>query len=1335
MKKNVSRILSVILAICMVVSLMPSVWATESTDTVEIKFLVTSDIHGQLYATDYTADYSASGTYRQGLTRVASYIKEAQQSTEHLYLADLGDTVQGSPLTYYFAFEEDTMEDPTVKALRTLDYDMWVLGNHEFNYGMDIMMEQINYAISESEGTESQLTMSMANYLDAGTNSDESKSWDTWNGYAPYVIEEYDGVKVAIMGIGNPGIPMWDVPANWEGIYFANPVETYDHYEEEMKAAADLIVIMSHSGIDIEGDGTGYMRQLIESHDSIDLVFSGHEHRDGVTNVTDASGKVIPILSPSTKCNRISEAVFTYNKADGTYALDAKNINMRNYAVDEELEGILKPYEEAAWNDYMLQPIGTASGDFSAQGLGDAPSAFMDLINRVQLAYGYDYNGQNTPDDPSDDQMAQLSISAPLTSGNAANIINKGDIVLGDMFKLYRYENWFYQITMTGKEVKTWLEFAATNVRADGTATNLTYYDVIYGDGFYYEINAKAPEGSRVTRMTYNGVDVTDDQVFTVVLNNYRYNGGGNYVKYLNEHGCEFIANDPDRIIYSTQFDMIQGEDQGQARNMLANYIREKGTIDPEITSTWEITTELPETFEFAVVSTTDMHGRSTKFDVATQKEDTASMLRAATIIKDIRAAYGDDMVLIDNGDTIQGNLVAQYAINYEVAKLNPMIELMAELGYDAWVMGNHEFNFNATQRDTQVAYAADAGITTISANITLVDDGKNFAGEDAKVGDVFYEPYIVKTLTDDFGRTVKVAVIGFGNAANATWDIATNYPNMQFQSSENPSGDLAYEFDKWISYVQENEDVDVIVISSHNGYGTAEAPALENQTQYAAINTAGADLVIAGHDHTARIAAVNNKDGEELYIVNAGGSNVNLNTFTVTFDENGAVADVAIAAENIALADVAGDEELAEKTQHWYDETYAWASAPVGTFDNGWTELADQFTGKTNNQMVTFQNALVDFVHKGQIWASWQSYEELGIEGATVSIGSAVFAEDWSNGNRGILGFVPVDGTTISTLELNKLYRYSNNLLCAIDMTGEQLWNWMNTVADYYDVDANGNIYLNSSVFGTDTFYGVDYTIDLTQPYGQRLVKATYQGQDLKTYEGKIRCALNSYRLSGGYGFAEATGLTEADCCWTASMYLGSDRAPVPTQLGEYVAHMGAVTPYDAVSHGVDSTWSIITEAAPEVEVLAEGWSGYTTWKLTADGVLTFSPSDQLFNGKCNMKNYWKVGGVLTLPWGDYAELITKVVVEDGIHAVGQMAFYGLPNLREVVLADSVWEVRNYAFKNCTALTTADLGSVEMFREGAFYGCSSLSDVTFPDFFGVEDWAFTKTPYASLMP
>ena len=154
--------------------------------------------------------------------------------------------------------------------------------------------------------------------------------------------------------------------------------------------------------------------------------------------------------------------------------------------------------------------------------------------------------------------------------------------------------------------------------------------------------------------------------------------------------------------------------------------------------------------------------------------------------------------------------------------------------------------------------------------------------------------------------------------------------------------------------------------------------------------------------------------------------------------------------------------------------------------------------------------------------------------------------------------------------------------------------------------------------------------------------------------------------------------------------------------------------------------------EADPDaVTVIAEGWSGYTTWKLTDDGVLTFYPTEERYNGKCNMANYHKINGVLTLPWSPYAETITKVVVTEGINAVGQMAFYELPNLTEVVLGTDVTEIRDYCFKNCTSLVSINLENVDFIREGAFYGCSALENVTLGSEVIIGDWAFTKTPVA----
>ena len=172
-------------------------------------------------------------------------------------------------------------------------------------------------------------------------------------------------------------------------------------------------------------------------------------------------------------------------------------------------------------------------------------------------------------------------------------------------------------------------------------------------------------------------------------------------------------------------------------------------------------------------------------------------------------------------------------------------------------------------------------------------------------------------------------------------------------------------------------------------------------------------------------------------------------------------------------------------------------------------------------------------------------------------------------------------------------------------------------------------------------------------------------------------------------------------------------------------------VVDYEGLAPAYDPAY-IVGAEQPEPEepkVIATGWSGYTTWALTDDGVLTFTPTEQNLDGQTNLKNYWKVNGVLTLPWSAYADQILEVVIEDGIHDIGQMAFYELPNLQSVTLGKDIVEIRNYAFKNCKALTTINLENVDFIREGAFYGCSALENIRFLDGVVIEDWAFSKTP------
>ena len=878
------KILSLFLTLAIVIGLFVPAASAEPTTgatTTEFAFLVTSDLHGQIYTTDYSAGYEASGTGTTGLTRIATYIKQMRAKYgENLYLADLGDTIQGAPLTYYYAFNKPEADDPAMKAFRTLGYDLWVPGNHEFNYGLDILNRQMDYLTSAASGKETPAAIMAANYLDAQARAADPNSWKTWKNYKPYEIREFDGVKVAIIGLANPNIPKWDIPANWEGIHFAGIYETYKHYEPEMKAQADMIAVMTHCGMAYTseaGDPTmDSVKYLVEKTNSIDFVFSGHEHGTKVLSATNIDGKSIPIVQPNTKAKAIGQVIVTYDKATKTATLvDADNIAMTQrvsgktvpcYDIDQELGQILKPYEEATWKDYMLQVIGQSNGDYSAAGLGTAPSAFMDLVNRVQILGAYDRTGKNTPNNPDDDTPAQLSISAPLTSGSKENLIPKGDICLGDMFSLYRFENWFYQIRMSGKEVRTWLEYSASKLYENNGKLDikggLTYYDVIYGDGFSYTIDAAQPAGSRVVRMTYNAKPVTDDQVFTVVLNNYRFNGGGDYVNYLNSHGCTFKANDPDRIIYSSQFDMINGEDEGQARSLLVNYIKEQTAgqskgITPNITSNWKIiNSSSAKSDDIVVLYTNDVH---TYIDNKTGKG-----LRYSDV-----AGYRDDLLdthknvlLVDAGDHVQGTAYGGMDSGATILKL------MQTAGYNLATLGNHEFDYGM---ERALAIAKNGIVPYISCNFYQEKDGV----KGANVLDSY-------KIFDLDGK--KVAFVGITTPESFTKSTPKYFQdsngNYIYGIAGGVDGQALYDSVQAAIDAVKAAGADYVIGLAHLGVDESSRPWTSKDV---IAHVTGLDALLDGHSHSVvEQELVKDKAGHDVVLSQTGSYLKNLGQLTI---------------------------------------------------------------------------------------------------------------------------------------------------------------------------------------------------------------------------------------------------------------------------------------------------------------------------------------------------------------------------------------------------------------------------------------------------------------------
>ena len=551
------------------------------------------------------------------------------------------------------------------------------------------------------------------------------------------------------------------------------------------------------------------MRYLVENTDSIDFVFSGHEHGRNVTQITDKGGKTVNVLQPGEKAAMVSQVVVSYNKTTKEATIKAENVMLESYKLDDSLAALLKSYEEEVWEKYMNVVIGKANGDFPAAGLGDAPSAFMDLINQVQIWGTYDKTGH--PKKEGADKPADLSISAPLTPGNNANLIPAGEIHQGDMFGLYRYENWFYQVKMSGKAVRTWLEFSATKLKVDENgnphATDLTYYDVIYGDGFSYTLDAGKPEGSRVTKMTYNGVDVTDDQEFTVVVNNYRFGGGGDYVKYLRDNGCDFPASRfDDAVIYSTQYDMDQGEDKGQARALLGAYIQEEkgGTITPEIKSTWNITRSHPELEgKTYILHSNDVHGQLMGY-------------ANITALKEELEAKGAKVILVDAGDYSQGTIYVS------LNKGMNAIEMMNAAGYDVVTLGNHEFDYGYEQVKTNMA-AFNGKV--LCANV--LENGKSiFDGH---------------TIIEKDG--VKIGFFGMETPEASTKANPALIKGLKF-----PAGKEMYAIAQKEVDALKAEGADIIVCLAHLGVDGESEP---NRSYDLYKNVKGIDFVIDGHSHT----------------------------------------------------------------------------------------------------------------------------------------------------------------------------------------------------------------------------------------------------------------------------------------------------------------------------------------------------------------------------------------------------------------------------------------------------------------------------------------------------
>lgn len=462
-----------------------------------------------------------------------------------------------------------------MKALRLMDYDMWCLGNHEFNNDLPILKRQIEYVMSPDNGEEHSVPMSAANFVAKGTE------WDSWMG-VPYIVKEFEGVKVGVIGMDTPNIPAWEVESHYEGIDFRNLVPTVEHFVPILREqeGCDVVIVVAHSGVEdaVSTDGNNpadyenQVRAMINLTTGIDAVVYGHFHNtDYREDILNAEGKVVPVLAGGGG-EGLGFMKLAYDPATKTVTpVTAENgyrflADQEGLVENQKVATALAPYNEEL-QAYLDQPLGTATGAFSNKNISLQPTALMDLLNKAQLSA----------------VPAQLSICAPLTSGaEVRDLIPAGDVPMRLLYQLYVFENWLYRVNMTGEQLRLWLEHATTNYTSAWDPDYLGggyYTDEIYG--LYYEIHYYAPEGKRIQNMQYQGQPVAPDQVFSVVMNNYRFTGGAGFMQAAGLTPEDYSLTD----MYTGD---TLGNDNGQVRNILAQYIRDQKEITPTVESTWQ---------------------------------------------------------------------------------------------------------------------------------------------------------------------------------------------------------------------------------------------------------------------------------------------------------------------------------------------------------------------------------------------------------------------------------------------------------------------------------------------------------------------------------------------------------------------------------------------------------------------------------------------------------------------------------------------------------------------------------------------------------------------------
>ena len=536
--------------------------STAMAQEVNIKLLGTSDVHGRIVPWSYGADIEdKSGSYAQ----IATYVKDVRKNNKNVVLVEVGDAIQDNQIDVFAKDKKYYKDHPIPKVLNEMNYDIFVLGNHEFNFGMKALDEILKDIKAKKLTANFYHKKNDKRYIDATT------------------IIEKDGVKLGIIGLSTPMSAKFEEDTgNLKDMKFTSPTEEARTQVEKLKAkGVDAIIAVTHMGIDNENNipDTG-MRDVINAVDGIDVVIAGHMHKD----VPSETIKNTLITEPHRYGTVVSEVDLTFDINDKKEVKlvkkESKTVPVKALEADKKIVEIYKPYHEKlrelnnvviGQTENEMVPQETKHGVSAAFSRDTGLSSF---INDVEQHY----SGADVVTFSFDHQKARM---------------NKGDIKKKDIIFNYRYAGGDVTVyELTGKQLKEYMEWSANyfdtiqpgdteyRYNAERKKSKYVTYD-IFGS-VNYKIDLRNPQGSKIVDLTLaDGKPVTDDMKLKVGMNSYRF-------AQLNGKGGIWEGQ---QIPVLWESKVAMGREKGTIQNMMIDYITnvKKGKIDGQSHNRWEI--------------------------------------------------------------------------------------------------------------------------------------------------------------------------------------------------------------------------------------------------------------------------------------------------------------------------------------------------------------------------------------------------------------------------------------------------------------------------------------------------------------------------------------------------------------------------------------------------------------------------------------------------------------------------------------------------------------------------------------------------------------------------